>query len=355
MKPIRIALIGCGKVAEKHVQAINELGSAAELVALCDIDRNRMEDLLKKINRPNQEGLALHTNSDSCLKRQDIDLVVITTSADLHIPLSLAALDAGKHVLVEKPLALSINDARHAVQAAKRNGRVLAVGLQTRYLSQIQAMKKAVDEGRFGKMMHGVISVRWNRNADYYKSSPWRNSWAMGGGTLMNQCIHHIDLLQWMMGPVASVYGEACVFEQSMQVEQVGFILLKFASGAIGVVESSSCIYPKNLLTSISLFGERGSVTLEGERLNQFKHWLFAEGGPVDQTILKTDEISHTPLYNDLIHAIRSGSSPLVSAETSLHSLEIVLAAYKSIFEGKPVQLPIDEFTTQSMIKGETL
>lgn len=350
MQPVRIALIGCGYIAQKHVRSLLEIREEAELVALCDIDKQQLERFDRDVCKPHYPNLRLYTTIEDCLSGDNIDLIAITTSSHTHARLAITALQAGKHVLVEKPLALSIQDARTAVAEAKQRGLILAVSLQTRYLSQMQAMKKVVDEGRFGSLIHGAVSIRWNRNMDYYYASPWRDSWAKGGGLFMNQCIHYIDLLQWLMGPVVSVYGEADTFAQPLHVENMGVAVLKFANGATGLVEASSCIYPKSLLTSLSLFGERGSLSLEGVRLNELKNWKFEDDQPEDERLfMRTDEISHTPLYKDLINAIRTGASPLVSVETSLESLEVVLAIYKSISAGKSVQLPIDHFEMKNM------
>ncbi|MDQ8735759.1 Gfo/Idh/MocA family oxidoreductase [Paenibacillus sp. LHD-38] len=350
MQPVRIALIGCGYIAQKHVRSLLEIGEEVELVALCDIDKQQLERFAKDVCKPHYPNIRLHTTIEECLSRDDIDLIAITTSSHTHAAISIAALQAGKHVLVEKPLALSIQDARLAEAEAKQRGLILAVSLQTRYLSQMQAIKKATDEGRFGRLIHGVVSMRWNRNMDYYHASPWRESWAKGGGLFMNQCIHYIDLLQWLMGPVVSVYGEADTFAQPLHVENMGVAVLKFANGATGNVEASACVYPKSLLTSLSLFGERGSVSLEGVRLNELKQWNFENDQIEDESVLeRTDEISHTPLYKDMIQAITTGTSPLVSVETSIDSLEVILAIYKSIKEGVPVHLPLDHFDMKNM------
>lgn len=350
MKPIRFALIGCGKIAEQHVRSLHELGREVELAALCDIDKQRMDHFLKKISFSPGSKISAYTDSDRLLERPDIDVAVITTSTDSHIPLVHKALQSGKHVLVEKPLALSTGEARAAAAEARRRGLILAVALQTRYLPQVQAIKQAVEAGRFGKLIHGVVSVRWHRSNEYYRSTPWRGTWDKDGGVLMNQCIHYIDLLQWMLGPVVSVYGKSGTFLHSIETEDMGVALIRFANGAIGVIECSTCVFPSNIETSISLFGEKGSVCLGGERLNRFIHWIFEDHKPEDDQVIQSiDTISHTPLYRDIINAVRSGASPLTSADSAAVSLEIVLAIYKSIRDGCPVKLPIGQFSTKDM------
>lgn len=345
MATVQIAIIGCGNIARKHIACITELGEEAAVAALCDIDRQRMERFAEETGLSDNPKLRYYTRVEELWKDGGIDLAVIATSSDTHSPLAIQALRAGKHVLAEKPLALSVHEARAVASEAQRSGRMMAVALQARYMPQMKAIKRAVEQGRFGKLIHGAVSVRWNRNMEYYTASPWRDSWLKGGGLFMNQCIHYIDLLQWLMGPVQSVYGHAGAFGQPLHVENMGAAVLKFASGTIGIVEASACIYPRTLSTSISLFGEKGSVSLEGERLNELKLWQFEDALPEDAVLRDTPGLlSHTPLYQDLIHSIRTGVPPMVSVEASLDSIEIVLAIYKSISEKKEVRLPLNEF-----------
>ncbi|MDQ0255347.1 putative dehydrogenase [Evansella vedderi] len=328
-----------------------ELEEEIELVALCDINEEKINTFLKKIDLSRYTNLSTYTDARRFLQNDGIELVVIATSTDSHIPLIRQALQAKKHVLVEKPLALSIEEARSVVEEANRLGCVLAVSLQTRYLTQIQAIKKAMSDDRFGGLLYGVVTVRWNRTADYYKASPWRGTWEKDGGVLMNQCIHYIDLLQWVMGPVVSVYGKGGTFVHPIEAEDVGVAILHYANGSFGIVEGTTGIFNQNLQTSLSLFGEKGYVSLEGERLNNFKHWNFKAKRPEDKNVInQIAAISHTPLYEDIIHSIRHGTKPLVSADTTLGSLETVLAIYKSMLEKKSITLPLQQFSTKEMI-----
>ncbi|MCR2804339.1 Gfo/Idh/MocA family protein [Paenibacillus soyae] len=348
MEAVRAAIIGCGKIAEKHVNALAELGGEAVLAALFDLDEERLERFADRC-KPRFPEVQTYGSIDALLNQSDAELIVIATSSDSHAELAMKALRAGKHVLVEKPLALSMKEARDAAEEAERRGLVLAVSFQARYMPQMRAMKEAVEQGRFGSIGHGVVTMRWSRGLPYYKESPWRESWEKGGGLFMNQCIHYIDLLQWMLGPVRSVYAQAAVVGQEIGVENTGAVVLRFQSGAIGLIEATTLAYPSSLGTSIALFGEKGSAAMEGAMLNELKLWQFEDGADGAWPPPRIEGISHAPLYRDLAGAIRSGAIPLVTAADSLSALEIVLAIYRSISSGKAVELPLGHFEMSKM------
>lgn len=342
----RIAIIGCGHIARKHIFSLLELGEAVEVSAICDSNGERLEAFANEICRPVYPNVKLFTSIDAMLAADDAGLVVIATGSDSHCALARKALRKGRHVLVEKPLALSLADARMATEEAEKRGLVLAVSFQARYLQQMAALRTAVREGLFGQMAHGIVSMRWNRSEAYYSDRPWRDDWKRGGGLFMNQCIHYIDLLQWIMGPVVSVYAQAAVVGQEVNVENTGAVVLRFQSGAIGLVEASTAVRPASAGTSISLFGSKGSAVIGGARLDEIKQWLF-ETEPGKEILLPeaASDISHVPLYRDLLNAISAGGGDLtVAAGTTLHSHEIVLAVYQSVASGKAVHLPIADF-----------
>lgn len=347
MEPVRAAIIGCGKIAEKHITALAELEGEAVLVALFDLHEERLKRFADSC-KPYYPDVRPYGSMDELLEKSNAELIVIATSSDSHAGLAMKALRAGKHVLVEKPLALSMKEARDAVDEAAKRGLVLAVSFQARYMPQTRAIKDAVEQGRFGTIGHGVVSMRWSRALPYYKESPWREMWPKGGGLFMNQCIHYIDLLQWMLGPVRTVYAQAAVVGQEIGVENTGAVVLRFDSGAIGLIEATTNAYPSSLGTSIALFGERGSAALGGALLNELKLWEFMEDdGAVPPP--RMDGISHAPLFRDLAGAIRSGGAPLAGAADTLSALEIVLAIYRSIASGEVVTLPLGQFEMSKM------
>ncbi|TYS65740.1 Gfo/Idh/MocA family oxidoreductase [Sutcliffiella horikoshii] len=335
-------------IAMKHMKAIGELAEDIQLVALCDINIENMRNILMHWHSPSD--IKLFTEVNLFLK-SDVDLVVIATSTDSHFSITKLALEKNKHVVVEKPLSLSIDEARELHQMAEETNNIVAVSLQTRYLSQIQAIVKAKQEGRFGKLYYGTVTVRWNRSNEYYAKSLWRGTWEKDGGVLLNQCIHYIDLLQLFFGDVVSVYGVGGTFRHPIEAEDLGTALLKFANGSVGIIEGTTTVYDKNLQTSLSLFGENGYVSLEGERLNDFKYWRFKDENENDLEIrTKIEEISHTKMYKDIVSAIRSGSKPYVSIESTLKTHEIIFAIYKSIQTGSTVNLPLDRFSTKDNV-----
>lgn len=342
MNSIRFAIVGCGKIAEQHVRSLQILRPMARIVALCDIDGSRLKQFAVKLGLAHLRDDDYYTDADALLRREDIDCAVVTTTSHFHAPIAIKALRAGKHVLVEKPMALTMRDARQMVELAESRGLVLAVSLQTRYLTQVRAIKEAVEAGDFGRLAHGVVSVRWNRSREYYAASPWRGTREMDGGIFLNQCIHYIDLLQWMLGPLESIYGQADTFVHSIETEDAGVAVMKFKNGSLGIIEGSTCVYPENLQTSLSLFGERGSVSLEGERLNHFRYWRF-KNKRRQNALPAIESISYIPLYQDMIGAIKNHTVPLVSGRSALDSLETVLALYQSIRKGSPATLPIDD------------
>jgi len=356
---LKFAIIGCGRISYKHVEAIVNNHEEAELVATCDVDiekaRAKANEYINKI-----EGAKVNVYADykEMLDKEDIDVVTIATESGYHPEIAIYCMEKGKHVIVEKPMALSTKDADKMIETAKEKGVKLCVCHQNRFNKPIQMLRKALEEGRFGKLINGMASIRWNRNMNYYKQAPWRGTWELDGGTLMNQCIHDIDLLQWMMGgEIDSVYAQTGNFIRDIEAEDFGAIIIRFKNGAIGIVEGSACVYPKNLEETLSIFGENGSVVIGGLAVNRIETWRFADGKDSEEEILKMQEgdpdtvygYGHTPLFKDMIDAIKNNREPLVNGEEGKKGMEIILAAYKSQKTGMPVKFPIGEFSTLDM------
>jgi predicted dehydrogenase len=244
-------------------------------------------------------------------------------------------LNAGKHVLVEKPMALSLNDADKMIKLSREKNLKLGICHQNRFNSPIQKLRRAVEEGRFGRIINGTARILWNRNDDYYKQAPWRGTKALDGGTLMNQCIHNIDLLQWMMGSeVERVHCERGTFLRNIEMEDFGAILIRFKNGSIGIVEGSACVYPKNLEETLSIFGEKGTVVIGGLAVNKIKTWQFADERDYDKEDENTEIDSvygrgHTPLYKNFIDAVNENKEPLINGEEGRKALKIILEAYE--------------------------
>lgn len=354
------ALIGCGRIAVNHVKAV--ANNNLNFVAMCDIDDSKFDIMLNKADC----GAFPETERYSDYKKMledhpEIELVAIATESGKHASIALDCIEKGKNLIIEKPIAMSIEDAEAIIARAKEKGVKVSACHQNRFNVAVQKTRAAVESGRFGKLSHGSINVRWNRNKDYYNQAPWRGTWAEDGGCLMNQCIHGIDLLRWMMGDdVVEVYGATRQqFHDYLEAEDVGVAVVKFASGAVGTIEGTTNVYPKNLEETLYLFGENGTVKIGGTSTNNLDVWDFADETEEDQDNkgLKEETSNvygngHTSLYADMISAIQDDRDPYVDAVAGRNALEIVLAIYKSQKTGLPVRLPLSDFASLDM-KGE--
>lgn len=353
---MRYALIGCGRIATNHIKAVvrNDL----ELVAVCDVETEKMEALLQKHDLHTNAEIKRYTDYRQMIEECNLELVAIATESGKHAEIALACINKGINCIIEKPIAMSIEDADAIVAlAAKKNVKVSACH-QNRFNIAVQAVRKAVDDGRFGRMSHGSVHVRWNRNKGYYEQAPWRGLWASDGGALMNQCIHGIDLLRWLMGnEVVEVYGQTRQrFHDYLEAEDIGVAVVKFADGSVATIEGTTNVFPQNLEETLYLFGERGTVKLGGTSTNNIDVWDFAEKDEEDEGKAGLKEATsnvygngHTSLYADVIDAIEKDRAPYVDAVAGRNALELVLAIYKSQKEGRPVELPLKNFASEDM------
>jgi len=355
---IRIGLVGCGRISDRHIKAIADNADKCRLVGACDIEENKATQAVLSYAKLGCGTVPTFTSLEMMLEALPIDMLAIATESGYHYAHARAGLEAGKHVLIEKPMTLSVKEARELIALANEKGLKLGVCHQNRFNPPIQALRQAVEQNGFGRLINGTARILWNRNMGYYQQAPWRGTWAQDGGTLMNQCIHNIDLLQWMMGgEPETVYCQAGTFLREIEGEDFGAITIRFKNGAIGIVEGSACVYPKNLEETLSIFGEKGTAVIGGLAVNKLEHWLFE-----DADVLALGEVQgidvdsvygegHTPLYNDFINAIRENRSPLIDGNEGLKALSIILAAYKSRKTELPVKL--DEqfsFSTLEML-----
>ena len=354
---MKYALIGCGRIATNHVKAV--LDNNLEFVAVCDVIPKRMEELLVKHNLQANSTIKRYTDYRTMVKENELELVGIATESGLHAELALYCIERGINVIIEKPMAMSIEDANKIIALAERKNVKVSACHQNRFNVAVQEMRKALEAGRFGKLSHGSIHVRWNRNQGYYTQAPWRGKWAQDGGALMNQCIHGIDLLRWMMGnEIEEVYGVTRQrFHNYLEAEDIGVAIVKFRNGAVATIEGTTNVYPQNLEETLYLFGENGTVKLGGKSTNNIDVWNFADETEADRTNRGLEEATsnvygngHTSLYADVIDAIVNDRTPYVDAYAGKNALELVLAIYKSQKERKVVKLPIDNFASENMI-----
>lgn len=353
---MKYALIGCGRIAINHLRAA--VSNNLEVVALCDIVEKNIDSLVERASFSG--SFDKYTDYKEMLKKHpEIDLVAIATDSGCHAEIALNCLKNKKHVIVEKPMAMSISDARAMIKTAEANGLVLSVCHQNRFNNAVQQTRSAIEGGRFGKLSHGSICVRWSRDMNYYTQAPWRGKWLSDGGALMNQCIHGIDLLRWMLGDeVTEVSGEIKQqFHVYLECEDVGIATLKFKNGAIATIEGTTNVYPKNLEETLYIFGESGTVKLGGTSCNNIDVWCFKDEQNDDSLAQGLKEVTqnvygngHILLYKDVVSSILNHSKPYVDGYAGLNALELVLAIYKSSLTHKPVKLPLDEFATSNMV-----
>jgi predicted dehydrogenase len=350
---LRYALIGCGRIAVNHIDAVLKNKNIV-LVALCDIDLDQINKISKKTGL-SLEGVVSYSSHGDLLKKEKLDLVGIATESGAHAEIAIDCLKKGINVIVEKPMALSIKDANKMIEIAKKNKVKLAVCHQNRFNKVILKLKKIIDDKKMGKINYGVANIRWNRNEAYYKQASWRGKWATDGGCLMNQCIHNIDLLLWMIGSqVTEVYG--CLRNNNHgynEGEDLGIAILKFKNGSLGVIEGTVAVYQENWEETLSVFGYNGLVEIGGKSVNKINLWKVKDSVIKDNCDEAPPNIygfGHNELYKDFISAIKNKREPLINGIEGKKALEVILAIYKSHKERKNVFLPLKSFKSKKMI-----
>jgi predicted dehydrogenase len=336
MSKLKFAILGCGRISYKHVEALINNKNDAELIAVCDVIEEKAVERKKQYDIAMENtNIKVYTNYLKMLENEDIDVVTIATESGYHGKHAIDCINNDTHVLIEKPMSLSITDADNIIRLGKEKDKKICVSHQNRFNPPIQKLRQAVEEGRFGKIINGTARILWTRDNNYYSQASWRGTKDLDGGTLMNQCIHNIDLLQWMMGSeVERIHSERGTFLRDIEMEDFGAILIRFKNGSIGIVEGSACVYPKNLEETLSIFGEKGTVVIGGLAVNEIKTWQFADKRDYDGEDYSSEIDSvygegHTPLYKNFIDAINEGTEPLINGEEGKKAIEIILKAYQ--------------------------
>ena len=338
---LRFGIIGCGRIAKKHCEILgkNKI-KEAKLVAVSDINKKRAEIIGKKYNVP------FYTDFKEMLKKEDIDIVSILTPSGLHAEHTIEVANFGKHIVVEKPMALTISDADDMIRVCDENGVKLFVVKQNRFNLPVLKLKEAMERKRFGKLVLGTVRVRWCRTQEYYDMDSWRGTWALDGGVLANQASHHVDLLEWLMGDVESVFAKSITALVDIETEDTAIVILKFCNGALGIIEATTATRPEDIEGSISILGEKGSVEIGGFAVNEIKVWNFSEQLPEDKEIHKFSTnppdvygFGHIEYYNNVIECIKNNKKAIVDGLEGRKSLELITAIYESIETGKEVFL----------------
>ncbi len=340
-KSFRVALVGCGRISANHFEALSHI-DGLDLVAVCDVVEERARSAGEAWNVP------WFTSYELMLATVPCDIVTIATPSGMHPHHGAMAARAGKHVVSEKPMAITLSAADELVQACDDAGVQLFVVKQNRLNATIQLLKRALDKGRFGRLYMVNATVRWTRPQEYYDQAKWRGTWEFDGGAFMNQASHYVDLVQWLMGPVESVMAKTATMARRIEAEDSGAAILKFRNGAIGVLEVTMLTFPKNLEGSITLLGEKGSVKIGGTAVNRIEHWQFADYDDDDKLVDAANTsppsvygFGHEPYYRNVLKVLRGQAAADTDGRAGRKSLELILGIYESAKTGNEVPLPL--------------
>lgn len=340
---IRFAIAGCGRVFQQHVRALQQHADDAVLVAVCDPDdaaRARAAALT---------GVPSYDDYMAMLQGCDADVVVLATPSGLHAEQAILAARSGRHVVTEKPMATRWHDGLRMVRACDDAQVRLFVVKQNRCNPTLQLLRRAVLAGRFGRIYNVAINVFWQRPQSYYDSAAWRGTWEFDGGALMNQASHYVDLIDWLVGPVESVFAYTATLARDIEVEDSGVVAIKWRSGALGTLNVSMLTFPQNYEGSITIIGERGTARVGGVAVNRIEHWQFSEPHPDDAQVAtasyETPSVygrGHVAYYRNVIDCLRGRAPPEADGREGLRALELLVAAYKSARDGVKVSLPLE-------------
>lgn len=340
---IRIAVIGCGRISKNHFASIERHKDQLELVAVCDENTETLAEHSKTHGVPGYE------NFEHLLRECPCDMVALCTPSGMHARQALLAARYGRHVMTEKPMATRWQDALRMVEACDAANVRLFVIKQNRSNATLQLLKRAVDERRFGRIHLVHMNVFWTRPQAYYDSARWRGTWEMDGGAFMNQASHYVDLLDWLIGPVADIQAMTGTLSRDIEVEDTGVLNLRWRSGALGSMAVTMLTYPKNLEGSITIIGEKGTVRVGGVAVNEIQLWDFAEPMPYDTEIqtasYETTSVygfGHPLYYKNVIDTLRGKADPETDGREGLKSLELIIAAYVSARDHRTVSLPLE-------------
>lgn len=349
---MKYAVIGCGRISPNHIVAAQN--NHLEIAALCDIVPDHMKDKMLKHKLP--DSVKQYTDYRVMLDAVKPELVAIATESGKHAQIALDCIDAGCNLIIEKPIALSLKDADAIIERAQVQGVKVCACHQNRFNKSVQKIREAIEMQRFGRLFYGTAHIRWARDYEYYARAKWRGTWEQDGGALMNQCIHDIDLLRWMMGDeVEEVIGFTDRLKHDyIEAEDLGLALIRFKNGSYGIVEGTTNVYPKNLEETLYIFGEKGTVKAGGEAVNIIEEWRFSDYLDDPEEVKKECHenppnvygFGHTKLYADVVDAIQSDRAPYVDAQAGRRALEMVLAIYEAAYTGQAVKFPMKECRT---------
>ena len=339
---LKFALVGCGRIAKRHSELLgNSQISGACLAAVCDL----VEDKAQKIGE--QFSIPYFTDMHEMMQKVNVDVVVVLTESGMHAEHVVALAPYGKHIVVEKPMALTLDDADDMIRACDQAGGKLFVVKQNRFNVPVVKARQALEAGRFGKLTMGTVRVRWCRPQSYYDQASWRGTWSMDGGVLANQASHHVDMLEWMMGDVVSVFAMGTTALAKIEAEDTAVVILRFKNGALGAIEATTATRPKDLEGSLSILGEGGTVEIAGFAVNEMKVWNFVKPEADDEAVMEKYSVNppnvygfgHQAYYEHVVDGILNNTRHIVDGLVGRKSLELISAIYESMEMGREVPL----------------
>lgn len=333
MEKTKFALVGLGRVSENHLSALTSGNVPSQLVAIADLDAAKAKEKGEKY------GVSYYTDYHKMIaEHPEIEVINVAVPTGYHAQVVIDLAQYGKHIVTEKPMALKVSDCTAMIEACEKNNCRLFVIKQNRFNPAVQAARRALEEGRFGKMVMGTVRVRWRRYQKYYTQDNWHGTWKLDGGVMSQQASHHLDLLQWFMGPIKQMFCKTATRLLDIEVEDTALATFEFESGALGAFEATVATRPEDLEGSLSLMGEKGSVIIGGHAVNKIMYWKFDEERPEDAEIISkySQDVpnvygrGHTPLLNNVVEAIKSGKPALMTAEEGRKDIAILTALYES-------------------------
>lgn len=339
---LKFSIVGCGRISKRHSELLGTGAiNGARLAAVCDTDVSKAEAI------SDQFGVAAFADFHEMMRAVDCDVVVVLTESGRHAEHVIALAPYGKHIVVEKPMALTLESADAMIAACEQANVKLFVVKQNRFNVPVVKLREAVERKRFGKLTLGTVRVRWSRDQHYYDQASWRGTWALDGGVLANQASHHVDLLEWMMGPVDTVFAQAQTALANIEAEDTAVVVLRFQNGALGVIEATTAIRPKDLEGSVSILGEYGSAEIGGFAVNEMKVWNFSNPVPDDVEVMSKFSVNppnvygfgHKAYYDHVVACLRDGGPVPVDGAEGRKSLELINAIYESIETRKEVRV----------------
>lgn len=342
-RKIKVAIVGCGRISKNHFDSISKFPDDIELVSICDTDNKTLKQHTDKFNVPG------YRNLEDMLQSEKFDLLIICTPSGLHPEQTVLGAKYGVHVMTEKPMATRWSDGIRMVKACDEAKKYLFVVKQNRRNSTLQLLKRAMDEKRFGKIHMVHLNVFWTRPQEYYDSAKWRGTWELDGGAFMNQASHYVDLIDWLIGPVADIQAMTGTLARDIEVEDTGVLNVRWRSGALGSMSVTMLTYPKNMEGSITILGEKGTVKVGGVAVNEIQHWEFEDQKDYDADIndanYETTSVygfGHPSYYKNVVEVLRGNIEPDTDGREGLKSLEVLIAAYLSARDGKTISLPLE-------------